>query len=121
MRGGEGDVALRTALGELLLVEPVDGATGDELDRHAGLLGEFLGNRIGDQVAPAAAPDADDELVLRLGRDDEGKGKQREQETFHTRFLFVSRRERDVCTPPAPSFCTKQLGSTIVLILPTLV
>jgi hypothetical protein len=68
MRRGERDVAFGIALGKLLFVEPIDRAAGDVLDRNAGLGGELLGDDIGDHVAPAAAPDADDKLVLRRGR-----------------------------------------------------
>ena len=49
MRRREGDVALRTALGELGLVQPVDGAAGDEFNVGAGLLLEFLGDRLFDR------------------------------------------------------------------------
>ena len=44
MRRREGDVAFGIALGELGLVEPVDGAAGDELDLGAGLGRELLGD-----------------------------------------------------------------------------
>ena len=68
MRGREGDVAFGAALGELRLVQPIDGAAGDELDIGSGLLLELLGRGLGDEVAPAASPDADNELLLRAGR-----------------------------------------------------
>ena len=83
MRGRKCNVALGIALGELLLVQPVDGAAGDELDRHAGLGREFLGDRFRDKIAPAAAPDADDEFVLRLGGHGDRKNDESEQKAFH--------------------------------------
>ena len=102
MRRGERDVAFGIALGELLLVEPVDGAAGDEIDRHAGFLGEFLGDGFGDEVAPAAAPDADDEFVLRLRGYGNGEGKERKQETFHVQILRSQlASDKAYCTPPA--------------------
>ncbi len=64
MGRGEGDIALGIALGELLLVQPIDGAAGDVFDRNAGLGGELLADNVGDHVAPASAPNAHDELVL---------------------------------------------------------
>src|SRR5215475_1413129 len=67
VRGREGDVALRIALGELLLVQPIDGAAGDVFNRRAGVGGKLLGDNIGDHIAPAAAPYADDQLVLSRG------------------------------------------------------
>src|SRR4029453_2754966 len=67
VRSREGDVALGVALGELLLVQPIDGAAGDVLNGRAGLGGELLADNIGDHVAPAAAPYADDQLVLSRG------------------------------------------------------
>jgi hypothetical protein len=91
MRGREGDVAFGAALGELRLVQPVDGAAGDELDISSGLLLELLGRGLGDEVAPAAAPDANDELLLRAG----GKRKQgnreesgEEQVSLHDGYSF---------------------------------
>jgi hypothetical protein len=68
VRRRECDVALGAALGELLLVQPVDRAAGDELDRDARFGGKPLADDLGDHVAPAAAPYADDELVLGRGR-----------------------------------------------------
>ncbi len=68
VRRGESDVAFGIALGELLLVEPVDGAAGDEFDRHTGLGCEALADDLGHHVAPAATPDAHRELVLRQRR-----------------------------------------------------
>ena len=78
MRGREGDVAFRVGLGEPSLIEPIDGAAGDEFDRHAGFRGEFFGHRIGNKIAPAAAPDADDKLLLRVRGHRNRKGKERE-------------------------------------------
>ena len=78
MRRREGDVAFGVAFGELLFVEPVDGAAGDELDRHAGFLRKFLGHCFGDEVAPTAAPDADNEFVLRLRGYCKGKSNERD-------------------------------------------
>jgi hypothetical protein len=48
---------------------------------------EFLRHRVGDEIAPAATPDADDELILRLRRHRDGKGKEREQKTLHVQLL----------------------------------
>ena len=67
MRRREGNIAFRTAFGELLFIQPIDRAAGDVFDRHAGRGGELLADEVVDHIAPAAAPDADDELVLRHG------------------------------------------------------
>ncbi|MNV63722.1 hypothetical protein D3C71_1563280 [compost metagenome] len=66
VRSGEGDVAFR-GLGQLGLVEPVDRAARDVLDRHARLAREFLADVLVDQVAEAAAPGADHQRVLGPG------------------------------------------------------
>src|SRR4051812_7913053 len=77
MRGRERDVALRIALGKLLLVQPIDRAARDVLDRHPGLGSEPLADDVGGHVAPAATPYADDELVLSRGRDRRQQQSQR--------------------------------------------
>src|SRR5258708_22299099 len=118
MGGGEGDMAFGVTLGEFLFVERVDGAAGDKLDRHAGLLGEFFGDRFGDKVTPAAAPNADDKFVLRLRGYGNGKGKECKQETFHVQIL-CSQLASSVLHSAVALFCTNLLGSTIGLILPT--
>jgi hypothetical protein len=64
VRRRERDVALGITLGQLLFVEPIDRAARDVLDRHARGGGKFLADEIVDHVTPAAAPHADDELVL---------------------------------------------------------
>src|SRR5581483_4825552 len=86
MRGREIEIALRVALGEFRLVETVDGTAGDELHGHPRLLCEFLRHSLGHEIAPAAAPDADDELVLRRGGKREQQQTEAEREnrkTFH--------------------------------------
>src|SRR4051812_38640710 len=77
MRRRERDVALWIALGKLLLVQPIDRAAGDVLDRHPGLGSEPLADDVGGHVAPAATPYADDELVLGRGRDRRQQQSQR--------------------------------------------
>jgi hypothetical protein len=64
VRRRERDVALGIALGELFLVQPIDRAARDVLHQHARGGGKFLADEIVDHVAPAAAPHADDELIL---------------------------------------------------------
>ncbi|MNS88663.1 hypothetical protein D3C72_1226440 [compost metagenome] len=53
----EGNVALGLG-GKLRLVQAVDGAARDVLDRHAGLPREFLADAFIDEVAETAAPGA---------------------------------------------------------------
>jgi len=65
MRGREGDVALGIALGASP-VQPVDRPAGDEIDAHAGLGREFLGNCLCDEIAPTAAQILTTSFVLRL-------------------------------------------------------
>src|SRR5262249_15650594 len=60
MRRRKRDVALGSALGELLLVQPIDCAAGDKFYLCAGWRREFLADDVGHHIAPAAAPDADD-------------------------------------------------------------
>src|SRR5438045_152641 len=87
MRCGEGNVAFWTARGELLLVEAINGAAGNELHWYAGFGREFPGDGFSDQIAPAAAPNTDYELILGLRGHRNGKHKERKQKTFHVQFL----------------------------------
>lgn len=50
MGRGEGDVAFGIVLAEVRLVQPVDGAPGDELDLDTGFLGELRCDGLGDEV-----------------------------------------------------------------------
>src|SRR5262249_32729405 len=53
---------------EFCLIEAIDGAAGDELDRDTGFQRELLGGGFRDQVAPTTSPDADNEFVLGAAR-----------------------------------------------------
>ena len=54
MTGGQGQVGLGIALGQLAFVEAVDGAAGDELDLDAGLGGELGGGTFRHHLLPTA-------------------------------------------------------------------
>src|SRR5262249_15995343 len=82
--------ALGITLGQLLFVQPIDGAARDVLDRHARRGGKFLADEIVDHVTPAAAPHADDELVLSASlrprqecRQDDGQPSGCHADPFH--------------------------------------
>src|SRR5450759_1385418 len=105
MRRGEGNITFGSTLGELLFVEPIECAAGDEFDRHARLLGEFLGDRFSNKVAPAATPNTDDEFILRLRGYGNSKGKECEQKAFHGQILY---------SQPAPDRRVLHSGSIIL-------
>ena len=79
------------------MVPPVTNSTGTPVS-----CGEFLGDGFGDEIAPAAAPDADDEFVLRMRGYGDGKGKECKQETFHVQILYSLPAADKACRiPPA--------------------
>jgi hypothetical protein len=113
MGGREGHIALGRVLGELGLVEPVDGTAGDVLDLGAGLRLELRGDGLVDQIAEAAAPGADDELLGRLHRDDgcdQGGGREeRGQKTHHVDSSFLCSTARRANRMPEMYFILEKL------------
>jgi hypothetical protein len=59
---------------------------GDVFHRHTGRGGKFLADQVVDHIAPAAAPDANDQLVLsrrRYRREEESQGGDDHANPFH--------------------------------------